>query len=99
MPKAYLVVEHIVTDATKFEEYRTKVGPMIAKHGGRYLTKGNALQFPEGGHWKPERVVVIEFPDMDSLNAWYKSAEYQPLIALRKQCTSDLDMLITLEGA
>jgi hypothetical protein len=36
-PKAYLVVEHIVTDATRFEEYRVKVGPMIAKHGGRYL--------------------------------------------------------------
>src|SRR5689334_3315403 len=30
MAKAYLVVEHIITDAAKFEEYRTKVGPMIA---------------------------------------------------------------------
>ena len=29
---------------------------MIAKHGGRYLTKGNAHKFPEGGHWLPERV-------------------------------------------
>lgn len=96
---AYLIVEHIVTDATKFEEYRTKVGPMIARYGGRYLTKGSGHKFPEGGHWKPERVVIIEFPDMDSLNRWYCAPEYQPLIALRKACTSDLDMLITLEGA
>ena len=79
MAKAYLVVEHIVTDAEKFEEYRTKAGPMIAKHGGRSLTKGGSHKFPEGGHWKPERVVVIEFPDMDALNAWYTSPEYQPL--------------------
>ena len=99
MANAYLVVEHIITNAEKFEEYRTKVGPMIAKHGGRYLTKGGSHKFPEGGHWKPERVVVIEFPDMDALNAWYTSPEYLPLIALRRQCTSDLDMLITLEGA
>jgi uncharacterized protein (DUF1330 family) len=99
MAKAYLVVEHIVTNAEKFEEYRIKVGPMIAEHGGRYLTKGGSHKFPEGGHWKPERVVVIEFPDMDALNAWYTSPEYQPLIALRKESTSDLDMLITLEGA
>ena len=35
---------------------------------------------------------------MRSLDAWYQSPEYQPLIALRKACTSDLDMLITLEG-
>jgi uncharacterized protein (DUF1330 family) len=96
---AYLVVEHIITDAAKFEEYRTKVGPMIAKYGGRYLTKGGTPNMPEGGHWKPERVVVIEFPDMESLNAWYYSAEYQPLIALRKQSTSEQDMMFVLEGA
>jgi uncharacterized protein (DUF1330 family) len=96
---AYLIAEHIVTDAKKFEEYRTKALPMIEKHGGRYLTKGGSHKFPEGGHWKPERVVIIEFPDMSRLNAWYTSPEYQPLIALRKECTSDLDMLIMLEGA
>ena len=96
---AYLIVEHIITDAVKFEEYRTKVGPLIAKHGGRYLTKGASHKMPEGGHWKPERVVIIEFPDMESVNAWYNSAEYQPLIALRKAATSDQDMLFVLEGA
>ena len=95
---AYLIVEHIITDAAKFDEYRTRVAPMIAKHGGRYLTKGATHKFPEGGHWRPERVVIIEFPDMQAIDAWYHSAEYQPLIALRKQCTSELDMLSTLEG-
>ena len=96
---AYAIAEHIITDAAKFEEYRTKVGPMIAKHGGRYLTKGGRHKLPEGGHWKPERVVIIEFPDMDSLYRWYNSSEYQPFIAPRKSCTSDLDMLFILEGA
>jgi uncharacterized protein (DUF1330 family) len=36
---------------------------------------------------------------MERLNAWYRSAEYQPLVALRKQSTADADMIITLEGA
>jgi uncharacterized protein (DUF1330 family) len=95
---AYLIAEHIVTDAAKFEEYRSKVGPMMAKYGARYLTKGSGQKMPEGGHWKPERVVIIEFPDMESINAWYNSAEYQPLVALRKAATSDQDMLFVLEG-
>jgi uncharacterized protein (DUF1330 family) len=95
---AYYIAEHIITDPAKFEEYRINVGAMIASHGGRYLTKGGGHKFPEGGHWKPERVVIIEFPDMDSLNAWYNSAEYQPLFALRKASTSDMDMVIMLEG-
>jgi uncharacterized protein (DUF1330 family) len=96
---AYLVVEHVITDPIKFEEYRSKVGPLITSFGGRYLTKGNTHRQPEGGHWRPERMVIIEFPDMQSLEAWYNAPEYQPLIALRKQCTSELDMLFMLEGA
>lgn len=96
---AYLIAEHIITDAAKFEEYRSKVGPMIASYGGRYLTKGGSHRLPEGGHWRPERVAIVEFPDMAALERWYGSPEYQPLIALRKACTSDLDMLFTLEGA
>ena len=30
---AYLIAEHVVTDAKKFDEYRTKALPMIEKHG------------------------------------------------------------------
>jgi uncharacterized protein (DUF1330 family) len=43
---AYLIAEHIVTDPAKFDEYVTKVRPMIAKHGGRYLTKGATHKLP-----------------------------------------------------
>ena len=95
---AYLIVEHIVTDAAKFDEYRIRVASQIARHGGRYLTKGESHTLPEGGHCKPQRVVIIEFPDKESLNRWYHAPEYQPLIALRKSCTSELDMMFVLEG-
>ena len=94
MAKAYLsLLNTSLRMPRSLRSYRIKAGPMIAKHGGRYLTKGGSHKFPEGGHWKPERVVVIEFPDMDALNAWYSSPEYQPLIALRKESTSDLDIV------
>ena len=96
---AYIVVHVDVHDPVRYETYKAMAPPSIRLYGGRYLTKGGSHKFPEGGHWKPERVVIIEFPDMDALNAWYNAPEYQPLIALRKECTSDLDMLITLEGA
>jgi len=94
----YYIAEHIITDAVKFEEYRLKVAPMIASFGGRYLTRAGSHKFPENPHWKPERVVIIEFPDMARLDAWYTSAEYQPLMALRKEATDEKDMVITVEG-
>ena len=70
----------------------------IAKHGGRYITKGGSHTVLEADNavWQPGRVVIIEFPDMAALNAWYSSPEYQPLIALRRQAAKD--MLITLES-
>jgi uncharacterized protein (DUF1330 family) len=96
---AYLVVEHTITNPEKFEEYRVKVGPMIEKHGGRYLTKGGSHKLLEVDRRPPDRVVIIEFPDMAALNAWYTSPEYQPLIALRQSAVDmDKETLITLEG-
>jgi len=96
---AYLIAEHTITDAEKFEEYRVKVGPLIARHGGRYITRGGSHVVLESHNavWQPGRVVIVEFPDMAALNAWYTSPDYQPLIALRQ--ASAKDMLITLEGA
>ena len=96
---AYLIAEHSITDPEKFEEYRIKVGALIANHGGRYLTKGGSHEVLEKDNavWQPDRVVIIEFPDMAALNAWYTSPEYQPLIALRR--ASAMDMMITLDGA
>jgi uncharacterized protein (DUF1330 family) len=81
---AYLIVEHTITDPARFEECRIKVGPMIAKHGGRYLTRGGSHKLLETTRKPPDRVVIIEFPDVAALNAWYGSSEYQPLIALRQ---------------
>jgi uncharacterized protein (DUF1330 family) len=94
----YYIAEHIITDPVKFEAYRVKVAPMIAGYGGRYITKAGSHKFPESPHWRPERVVIIEFPSMERLNAWYTSTEYQPLMALRKESTDEKDMVITVEG-
>ncbi|WP_414642352.1 DUF1330 domain-containing protein [Bradyrhizobium sp.] len=69
-----------------------QIGPMVAKFGGRHLTRGDNLKMPEGGYWTPERVVVIEFPNMAAINSWYGSPEYQPLIELRKACQSVNDL-------
>jgi uncharacterized protein (DUF1330 family) len=96
---AYLIVEHTITDPAKFEEYRVKVGPLIARHGGKYITKSGSHKLLETGRRPPDRVVIIEFPDMAALNAWYNSAEYQPLIALRHSAVDmSKETLFTLDG-
>jgi uncharacterized protein (DUF1330 family) len=92
---AYYVREHIVSNFTLFDDYLAKVVPMIERFGGRYLTKAGSHEILEGD-WKPNRVVIIEFPDIASIKNWYRSPEYRPLIASRQSAATDV--MIILEG-
>ncbi|HZV21812.1 MAG TPA: DUF1330 domain-containing protein [Hyphomicrobiales bacterium] len=93
---AYWIGEHKITAPDKFEEYIRQVVPMIERFGGRYLTRPGTHRILENPQWEPDRIVIVEFPDMAALNAWYHSPEYQPLIALRQ--ASSIDVLIVLDG-
>jgi uncharacterized protein (DUF1330 family) len=83
---AYLIANITVKDPSRFGEYREKVAPVIAAHGGRYLIRGCAVTAVEGDPGL-DRVVVLEFPDMDTLKRFYHGADYAPLLALRESCT------------
>ena len=92
---AYYIGEHDVRDQAAFADYLKDVIPMIERHGGRYLTKPGTHEMLEG-HWHPNRVVIIAFPDMASLKAWYQAPDYQPLIAKRQAVARDV--MIAIEG-
>jgi len=92
---AYWIGQHAITNATVFDDYLREVIPMIERHGGRYLTRAGAHEVLEGD-WRPNRVVVVEFPSLAALKGWYGSPEYQPLIALRRSAATDV--LIAVDG-
>ncbi len=92
---AYLIVDVEITDPEAFERYRAQVPATIAAHGGRYLVRGGALEAVEGT-WAPKRLVVVEFPTMERLRAWYESPEYRPLLALRLGAT--VSKAVMVEG-
>jgi uncharacterized protein (DUF1330 family) len=89
---AYLLAEIEVTDPVGFEAYRRDVPGLIARFGGRYLARGGAAAVLEGDR-PVKRTVLLEFPDMPTLRAFYASPEYQPLLALR-QASSQSEVLI-----
>ena len=79
---AYVIVDLTVTDLPTMEEYRQQVPATVAKYGGRFLVRGGAHQTIEGD-WKPNRVVVLEFPSMEQAKRWYDSEEYRAPKAMR----------------
>ena len=92
---AYIIVEVEVTDPDKFEEYRKLVPPTIDAFGGRYVVRGGAVESREGD-WRPKRMVVIEFDDVDRARAWHDSELYAPARALR-EASADTRMIL-VEG-
>ncbi len=82
----YLIANIDVKDPAKFEEYRQKVAPVIAKFGGRYLVRGGEVR-PLEGNLGLHRLVVLEFPTLEVAQRFYDSAEYRPLLELRSAST------------
>ena len=80
---AYVIVETDVTDPEQYEHYRDVAPASIAAHGGRYVVRGGELAIFEGD-WNPSRVVVLEFPDLETAKQWYDSEDYREARKLRE---------------
>jgi uncharacterized protein (DUF1330 family) len=93
---AYLVTEIEITDPAGYEEYRKGVGATLAAYGGRNLVRpGGKMEVLEG-EWVPKRLVILEFPSIAQLKAWYGSPEYRPLLEIRLRTAKS--KMIMIEG-
>ena len=75
-------------DASKadYAQYVERVRPIVEKHGGRYLVRGGRVT-PVAGDWRPERIILIEFPSSDHVTRWWNSPEYRVIAGLRERST------------
>jgi uncharacterized protein (DUF1330 family) len=90
---AYLYGNIQIHDLDLYKEYGAQAPDVIAKYGGRYLVRGGALEVVEGDV-SAQRQVILEFPDMTALKAFYFSEEYTPLKAVRQRASTGSIMLI-----
>jgi uncharacterized protein (DUF1330 family) len=90
---AYVIVNVTIHDPDAYAEYAAGTPAAAAAYGGRFLVRGGEVT-PKEGDWRPQRLVVLEFPDMEAARRWYDSPEYTPLRAIRERAaTSDLVMV------
>lgn len=84
---AYVIVETDVTDPEQYEQYKAASPGAIAGGGGRFLVRGGELAVLEGD-WRPPRLVVLEFEDLEAAKRWYESEAYQQAKKLREGAAS-----------
>jgi uncharacterized protein (DUF1330 family) len=93
--KAYLVLDLSINDFGGFKKYIAQIPAFIAKHSGKYIVKGVQPMMLEGD-WKPERMVVIEFPEREKAEAFLGDPEVQNLFKVRHDTTTS--NLVLVEG-
>ena len=93
--KAYLVLDLSVNDFGGFRKYIAEIPAFIAKHSGKYIVQGVQPTTIEGD-WKPERMVIIEFPDRDKAEGFLGDPEIQELFKIRHDTTTS--KLVLVEG-
>lgn len=102
---AYLIVHRReITDPETLKLYARGVDRTIAKFGGKVLVRADSFEVLEGS-WHPglkhadalpERITIIEFPNLARLHAWYESVDYARLKSIRQRSSSS--DVVAVEG-
>ena len=81
-PPAYNVVEITIKDQDGYnKEYLPLVTKAITDAGGKFIVRGGKTISFEGAAPAP-RVVVVQFENLDKLQAMYNSASYKNAVAV-----------------
>lgn len=65
-----------------YDEYISRVKPIVENHGGQYLVRSEQVTHMMGA-WPPDRVIVIRFETRRQLDTCFSSPEYRAIAPLR----------------
>ena len=70
-PPAFVVAEIAVRDVEGYDEnFQKATHKDILNHGGKYLAEGYNKTLSLVGDPPPNRVVILQFPNMDAVKEW-----------------------------
>ena len=94
---AFLIADVSPADMQAYRDsgYLDAVPKIAAEYGGVYRARGGKTDVLEG-EWQPKRLVIIEFPNWDQLQAFYRCEAYAPFRDIRQQLTES--HIIALDG-
>lgn len=84
--KGYWIALLDVTDPERYQAYGEATRPIVARHGGRFLVRGNRSETVSGA--ARSRIIVIEFPDYETALRCYHLPEYREATQLREAAST-----------
>jgi len=71
----YVICMMSIHDPVTYKKYTDLTPPIIKRHGGKFLTRGEKVTTIEGEEYTA-RMVILEFPSEDHVQAWFADPEY-----------------------
>ena len=90
---AYVIVKVEIDDPVEYEEYKKLTPSSITVFDGRFIVRGAKSECLEGD-WRPQRIVVLEFPSVERPKEWWHSAEYAPAKEIRHRTAKTRMLLV-----
>ena len=81
---AYFICTMSIHDRDTYLKYTALTPATVARHGGKFLTRGEPVATVEGGPVFEDRMVIIEFPGKAEALAWYNDVDYQTASQFRR---------------
>ncbi|MCX5580049.1 DUF1330 domain-containing protein [Kaistia terrae] len=72
---AYVIVTMAIHDPATYKKYTDRTPPIVKRHGGRFLTRGDEVFTAEGAPFT-DRMVILEFPSKAHVDAWRNDPDY-----------------------
>jgi uncharacterized protein (DUF1330 family) len=92
---AYVIVEVSIQNHSEYEEYKKLTPAAVAAFNGKFVVRGGESTTLEGD-WKPERIVILEFPTTLRANEWWNSELYNKAKEIRQRAAKT--KMIIVEG-
>ncbi|HYG02323.1 MAG TPA: DUF1330 domain-containing protein [Chryseosolibacter sp.] len=92
---AYVIVEVTIHDPKEYEEYKKLTPGSLPAFEGKFIVRGAQTESLEGD-WNPQRIVIVEFPDVAKAKAWWSSELYSKAKVIRQRAAHT--KMIVVEG-
>lgn len=89
----YVILDLEIFDQKEMEEYKKLAPASIAAYNGNFIVRGGQIIHLEG-EWRPERIVIIEFPTVERAKEWYHSEMYTEASVFRNRAAKTKMLIV-----
>jgi uncharacterized protein (DUF1330 family) len=81
---SYIIADIQVTDPTWVPAYAASVHDLVAKHGGKYLSRSGNVKTLEGKPLETSLIAIMAFPTSAAAEAFSTDPAYKPFVKSRQ---------------